>query len=86
MVANAYIFLKVEPARTSEVVQRLKSLPGAVVREVLGPYDVVVELERDTVVDITSVMRSKIRTVPGVQTTTTCMWVEGSFGHGAGGE
>ena len=85
MVANAYILLNVDPARTEEVIERLRKIPGAVVHEVLGPYDVVVELERDTPVDITAVMRSKIRSVPGVMGSTTCLWLDGAF-HGAGGQ
>ena len=86
MAANAYVLLNVEPARTEEVVKRLRAIPGAVVREVLGPYDMVVELEKDTTVDITSVVRSKIRGIPGVTSTITCMWIEGLFGQDAGGE
>lgn len=86
MPANAYVLLNVEPAETGEVVRQLSTIPGALVREVTGPYDVVVELERDTVVDITSLVRSKIRTISGVTSTLTCLWIEGSFGQDAGGE
>ena len=86
MSANAYVLLNVDPSRTPQVVTRLKAIPGAVVREVLGPYDIVVELEKDTVVDITSVVRSKIRSVPGVTASVTCIWIEGSYGRHAGGD
>ena len=86
MAAHAYVLLTVDPARTEEVVKRLRTIPGALVREVLGPYDVVVEVENDTTVDITSVVQSKIRIIPGVTSTITCMWIEGIFGHHAGGE
>ena len=86
MAANAYVLVNVEPARTEAVVRRLRSIPGAVVQEVLGPYDVVVELSSDTTVDITSVVRSKIRSIPGVSSTVTCIWIEGIFGEGSGGE
>ena len=85
MAANAYVLLTVEPQRTEEVVKRLSAIPRALVREVLGPYDVIVELAEDTTVDITSVVRSKIRPVPGVTNTVTCMWVE-SADTQAGGE
>jgi DNA-binding Lrp family transcriptional regulator len=86
MPANAYVLLNVEPARTEQVVKQLSTIPGAIVREVTGPYDVVVELERDTVVDLTSVVRSRIRSISGVTSTTTCLWIEGSFSQDAGGE
>ena len=49
-------------------------LQGAIVREVLGPYDFVVELEADTPEDLTAVLRNQIRPLPGVVSTTTCTW------------
>ena len=86
MAANAYVLVNVDPAKTEAVVSRLRSIPGASVQEVLGPYDVVVELAKDTTVDITGVVRSQIRSIPGVNSTVTCIWIEGLFGEGAGGE
>lgn len=85
MVAIAYVLLTVEPRKTTEVLRRLEAIPRAVVREVFGPYDMIVELSEDTAVDISSVVRSRIRSVPGVMNTVTCMWVE-SANLQAGGE
>ena len=84
MPANAYVLINVDPARTEQVVKRLRAIPGALVREVTGPYDVVVELEKDTTVDLTSVVRTKIRTIQGVTSIITCLWIEGLFGQDAG--
>ena len=84
MVANAYVLLSVEPQRTSEVLKRLQAIPRGIVQEVLGPYDMVVELAEDTTVDITSTVR-KIRSIPGVTNAVTRMWVE-SADIQAGGE
>jgi DNA-binding Lrp family transcriptional regulator len=75
MAVSAYILINVDPARTQVVLERLRAIPGAVVREVLGPYDIVVELERDTPEDLTAVLRAKIRSVPGVTSTVTCTWL-----------
>ena len=86
MAANAYVLLTVEPAKTAAIVKRLRAIPGATVREVTGPYDVVVEVTKDTAVDITSLVRSKVRSIPGVTATITCLWIEGFMGEGAGGE
>lgn len=74
MAANAYILVNVEPALTQVVVQQLRRIPGTVVREVLGPYDAVVELEADTQEDITSILRNKIRAIKGISNTVTCIW------------
>ena len=86
MAANAYVLLTVEPAKTAMIVDRLRAIPGALVREVTGPYDVVVEITRDTTVDLTSLVRSKIRGIPGVTTSVTCLWIEGFLGPDAGGK
>ena len=85
MAANAYVLLNVEPQKTHEVMERLEAIPRALVREVLGPYDIIVELDEDTAVDITSVVASKIRPVPGITQSITCMWIEGADTQ-AGGE
>lgn len=74
MAASAYILMNAEPARTREVLDRLESIPGTVVREVLGPYDIILELEADTPEDITATMRNRIRPIPGVTNTVTCLW------------
>ncbi len=75
MAANAYVMLNVDPSKTTEVVDRMRAVAGAVVHEVLGPYDIVVELEADTNEDLTALRRSKIRPVPGVTSTVTCVWM-----------
>jgi DNA-binding Lrp family transcriptional regulator len=75
---NAYILLSVDPQRTDEVVKRLSAISRALVRQVLGPYDVIVELSEDTVTDITRVVQAKIRPVQGVTQTVTCVWIQAS--------
>ena len=77
MSISAYILINVEPAATETVVKRLQAIPRAVVREVTGPYDLVMELEGDTVVDLTWMVRTKIRAIKGVTHTLTCIWIEG---------
>ena len=84
MAANAYVLLNVEPQRTAQVLERLQAIPRGIVQEVLGPYDMVVELSEDTTVDVTSAVR-KIRSIPGVTDTITCLWIEGADIQ-AGGE
>ncbi len=76
MAVHAYVLITVDPARTQAVGERLRSLPGAYVREVLGPFDFVVELEAETQEEMTTLMRTRIRAVPGVTSTVTCPWIE----------
>ncbi len=74
MSVNAYILINAEPERMPEVVERLDTIPGGIVREVLGPYDVVVELEADTQEDLTGVIRHDISSIQGITGTATCTW------------
>lgn len=73
MAAKAFVMVKVEPAHTRNVVDRLKEISGAVVYEVLGPYDVVLDIEADTQEDLTAVLRNSVRTQHGVVDTLTCI-------------
>ena len=73
MAANAYVLINVEPARTAPVFEELRAIQGAIVHEIMGPYDMVVELEMDTPEDIFGLVRNKIRSVHGVTNTVTCM-------------
>ena len=74
MAANAYILINVEPAKTREVIERLERVSGGHVREVLGPYDIVMELEAGTPEDLTEILRHRIRPINGVTNTVTCLW------------
>ena len=74
MAANAYILINVEPAKTQEVIERLERVSGGHVREVLGPYDIVMELEAGTPEDLTEILRHRIRPINGVTNTVTCLW------------
>jgi DNA-binding Lrp family transcriptional regulator len=75
MFTNAYVLINVESERTPEVVERLRAIPGGIVREVKGPYDVVVELEADTEEDLAEILRHKINPIPGISDTVTCTWL-----------
>ena len=75
-LAHAYILIGAEPAQTQRVMDRLRAIPGARVHEVLGPYDIVIELEVEAPEYITLVLREKIRPIPGILSTVTCTWIE----------
>jgi DNA-binding Lrp family transcriptional regulator len=75
MAASAYILINVEPANTRAVLEQLQLIPGAVAHEVLGPYDLVVDLEADTQEDITAILRHKIRPIHGITNTVTCVCI-----------
>jgi len=57
MAANAYILVNADPTSTDTVIKKLEAINGAVVHEVLGPYDLVVDLGADTREGITPILR-----------------------------
>ncbi len=73
MAANAFVLINVDPENTRTVVDQLERISGAVVHEVLGPYDIVVDIEADTQEDLTATLRNKIRPIHGVTNTVTCI-------------
>lgn len=75
-VTHAYVLINVDPTRTEAVMGRLAAIPGARAHEVLGPYDIVVELEAEAPEYVTRTLREKIRPIPGVTSTVTCTWME----------
>jgi DNA-binding Lrp family transcriptional regulator len=75
--ANAYMMLKVEPAKTLAVAERLRGLTGVgEVHEVLGPFDIIAVIEAPTPEDLAAVLRTKVRAIAGVTETVTCTWLD----------
>lgn len=75
--AYAYILINVEPTETQAVFERLEQIPNSKARQVMGPYDIIVELQADASEYIGQVLRDKIRPIKGVSNTVTCVWLEG---------
>ena len=73
MANRAYILINVEPAKTRAVFDQLSHIRGAMVDELLGPYDIVVDLEAATPVELTAVLRDEIRPIRGITNTLTCV-------------
>lgn len=74
MPVKGYILINVDTLKTGEVVAKLRE--GKLLREVnevLGPYDIVVEIEANGIDDVTRILREKIRPVPGIRNTLTCV-------------
>ena len=72
MAAKAFILVSVEPVQTQPVGERLRAIRGALVYEVMGPYDYILDVEADTPEDLANVLRTKVRPIAGVKGTLTC--------------
>ncbi|MEZ4554822.1 MAG: Lrp/AsnC ligand binding domain-containing protein [Dehalococcoidia bacterium] len=71
-MVKAYVLIVTNPGSTRAVLDRLRDVPGIQsVHEVMGPYDIVVELVTDTLTDIPPILSDRIRTVDGIQSTTS---------------
>ena len=71
---KAYVLITAETALTKQVLAQLTQMEEvAEVHEVLGPYDIVVELETEHFENVTSILRERIRPIEGVRNTVTCV-------------
>ena len=88
MTVKAFVLVVVDTARTLDIVQALADVPEVkAVNELMGPYDVVVELETPEFDDVTAVLRERIRPIEGVRNTLTCIVMSPTVeGRHAGGE
>jgi DNA-binding Lrp family transcriptional regulator len=69
---KAYVLVVTNPGETRNVVAAVGQIPGVVeMHEVMGPYDIVIEIEVDSLSDVPPILSEKIRTVPGIESTTS---------------
>ncbi len=72
MAIKAYVLVVSDPGKTKHVHEEIVKIPQIVeMHEVMGPYDFVIELEVDTLQDIPPILGERIRTIDGVQSTTS---------------
>lgn len=72
MAIKAYVLIITNPGKTRDVLAAVTSIPGIVeVHEVMGPYDIVAELEVQSLTDVPPILGDKIRKIDGVQSTTS---------------
>lgn len=69
---KAYVLVVANPGTTKAVYTELQALEAvAECHEVMGPYDVVVELQVENLSDVPALLGERIRTIPGVESTTS---------------
>ena len=74
MVIKAYILISTDTKFTKTITQLIAVIEGVnEVNEVLGPFDIVVEIQMDTLEQISECLRDKIRGIEGVKDTVTCV-------------
>ncbi|MDP2949053.1 MAG: Lrp/AsnC ligand binding domain-containing protein [Chloroflexota bacterium] len=72
MAIKAYVLVVTDPGRTKGVLDVMRDIPGVVeTHEVMGPYDIVAEIEVDNLTEIPPILGDKIRKIAGIQSTTS---------------
>jgi len=69
---KAYVLVVANPGATKNVFTALQNVTGVVeTHEVMGPYDIVVEIQVDDLADVPTILSDHIRSIPGVESTTS---------------
>lgn len=69
---KAYVLIVTHPGATRRVLDELRDIPNtAEIHEVMGPYDIVLELEVESLTDVPPILSDRIRSVEGIQSTTS---------------
>ncbi len=69
---KAYVLVVTNPGATKSVVSALKAVPGVKeLHEVMGPYDIVIEIEAASLSEVPPILSDRIRTISGVESTTS---------------
>jgi DNA-binding Lrp family transcriptional regulator len=69
---KAYVLVVTNPGETRNVVAAAKDIAGVVeLHEVMGPYDIVIEIEVESLGDVPPILSDKIRSIPGIESTTS---------------
>jgi DNA-binding Lrp family transcriptional regulator len=69
---KAYVLVVTNPGETKNVVAAAKSIKGVKeLHEVMGPYDIVLEIEVESLSDVPPILSDKIRTIAGIESTTS---------------
>jgi DNA-binding Lrp family transcriptional regulator len=72
MTVKAYVLVVTDPGATKRVYDALAAIKGVTeVHEVMGPYDIIVELDVPNLVDVPPILSSQIRIIDGIQSTTS---------------
>ena len=71
-MVKAYVLIIVDPSKTKDVVATIRQIPEVVEsHEVMGPFDIVAEIEATSLTDVPPILSSRIRGIPGVESTTS---------------
>jgi DNA-binding Lrp family transcriptional regulator len=69
---KAYVLIVTDPIKTKDVYRQLQEIREIVeVHEVMGPYDIVCEIQVDDLTEVPSLLGERIRRIAGIESTTS---------------
>ena len=73
MAVKAYVLIQTEVGKSAHVSAEVARLEGVVsTADVTGPYDVIVQVEADTIDDLGKMVVSRMQLTDGITRTLTC--------------
>jgi DNA-binding Lrp family transcriptional regulator len=71
-LVKAYVLIVTAPEATHRVAVQVRAIRHvSEVYEVMGPYDIVAEIETESLADVPGILADQIRTLDGIQSTTS---------------
>lgn len=69
---KAYVLIITNPGKTKSVLAAVRQIGGVVeCHEVMGPYDIVAELQVVNLTDVPPILGDQIRKIDGIESTTS---------------
>ena len=76
MSAKAFVLVTTSVGQTKGVFNKLKKLDGVKsVDVVMGPYDIIAEVEGDTIDSLGKIITERLHKVDGIERTLTCQTI-----------
>ena len=73
MAVKAYVLIQTEVGRSAQVTAEVARLQGVITAlDVTGPYDVIVQVEADSIDELGKMVVSRMQITQGVTRTLTC--------------
>lgn len=73
MAVKAYVLIQTEVGRSAQVSAEVARLDGVIsALDVTGPYDVIVQVEADTMDELGQMVVSRMQLTQGITRTLTC--------------
>ena len=71
-MVKAYVLIVTQPGATRRLVEAIRRLDWVIeVHEVMGPYDIVAEIETESLQQVPGILQEQIRSLEGIQSTTS---------------